>query len=151
MCVSYRRLRGVFCGHALFSRRPFRPDKHDTREPPRTRSPDTPAPRLSFDLFWGSPRRLPGLGTRLARSLQTSVRSVSRTNERTFFLACELGPNLPSAVFLSRAFLQTAQDLEEVTSHRSEFSLASFRLASPRLESPPPYYRSWRCFEAGPR
>jgi hypothetical protein len=114
-----------------------------TREPPRTRSPDTPAPRLSFDLLLGSPRRLPGLGTRLGRSLQTSVRSVSRTNERTLFLACVLGPNLPSAVFLSRAFLQTAQDLEEVTSHRSEFSLASFR-----LESPPPCYRSWRCFEA---
>ncbi len=58
-----------------------------------------------------------------------------RTNE-PFFLACVLGPNLPSAVFLSRAFLQTAQGLEGVTSHRSEFSLASPLLSSP-LASPP--------------
>jgi hypothetical protein len=48
-----------------------------------------------------------------------------------------------SAVFLSRASLQTAQGREEVTSHRSEFSLASPRVASPRVESPQPCNRSW--------
>lgn len=54
---------------------------------------------IVFDLFLGarSPRRL----VHLARSLQTSVRSVSRTNKQTFFLTCVLGPHLPSAVFLS--------------------------------------------------
>lgn len=55
----------------------IRPDKRGMREE-QTRSPDTPAPRLCFDLFFSFPKRLPGHhdGTRLATSLQTSVRSV---------------------------------------------------------------------------
>jgi hypothetical protein len=125
-----------------------------TRE--RTRSPDTHAPRLSL-IYFGVPRgaclALPCLGTRLARSLQTSVRSVSRTNERTnertnLELLDASASSVPTSLvryFCLEISCRRCKILRK--SPHTAVSFPSLPLASPRLESPPPCNRSW-LFEA---
>jgi hypothetical protein len=152
MCLSpYRRLCGVLCGLAqiLYSLEgPFLFGLiSTTRE--RTRSPDTPAPRLSHDLylFWGFPEALgchwPWITYALGSGEKPAdFRAVCVPNERTNLLLGMRPWSVPTSLvryFCLELFLQTAQDLEEKSPHIAvsfpSLPLASSRLPSPRVPS----------------
>jgi hypothetical protein len=118
----------------LPSSRHFQPDKHlyTTRE--RTRPPDTPAPRLSLIYFWVH------RGACLAMMVHAWPEACrlpcglcpERTNKPSSLNAPSVPPSLVRYFCLEHSS-RRRKDLEEVTSHRGEFSLASPILPSHRV------------------